>query len=257
MSRNHKKTKEQLNNNKPKKVSINEIVNTFNSAIGILLSIIAIILASNANSFSKDMSPLTYSYEFVNRDPFNISTNPNSNVSYNVSDIVITIENNPGKISDAYIAYVDSDKDGENFIDIRHCEQGSDIGILFKEYFILKYKYIVKSSDTELSIGFNDFREEKYGHFFIVFKSYSGNYYYNMIHYVINDEAEYDESTCLYLVNTKTDFINMTDIYSLDKMAKICDDINNKKYIQKPIELNDYINQLENDYKLLKSKLEG
>ncbi len=78
-----------------------------------------------------------------------------------------------------------------------------------------------------------------------------------MIHYVINDEAEYDESTGLYLINTKTDFINMTDIYSLDKMGKICDDINNKKYIQKPIELNEYINQLENDYKFLKSKLEG
>lgn len=231
--------------------------NLFISIGSLLFAIFAIILSYNANSFSKETSPLTYSYEFVKNDALNLYPSIDSDVYYNISDIVIDINNNPGKISKAYIAQVGSDENGNDFADIRCCERDSDTVIVFDDNFALKYRYVDKSRTAKLSIGFNDFNKDKYGHFFIIFKSYSGDYYYNIVHYITDDERYYDETTGFYFVDTNTNFLDISDIYNRNEIALLCDDINHKDYVTHEINMDEYTNQLENEYKLLKDKLEG
>lgn len=241
-------------NKKHKKSSIiSTVISILLSLIGLGCSIAAIILSQNANDFAKDISPLTYSFEVKENIAQNIVPSETADISFNVSNIKINIDNEPGKISNIYIAYV-YDNDA---VDIRSCEPGIDKAIVFDKSFMLKYNYDIQSKTTIFSTGFSRLDKEKFGYFFIILKSYSGDYYYNIIHYITDDETYLDEESKLYFVDTKTNGLKISEIYDQEEMKSLCNDINNKKYIEKPIELNEYINQLENDYKFLKSKLEG
>lgn len=226
------------------------------SISSLFFSIIALILSYNANSFSKDMSPLNYSYEFIKNDSTNVVPSIKSDVMYNISDIVININNNPGKISNVYIAYVNIDADGEHFVDIRCCKEDIDEGLVINNNLVLKYKYIVERQNAKLSVGFNEFNKKNYGHFFIILKSYSGDYYYNVVHYINDDEPYYSENTGLYFLDTKTDFFNIKEIYDRNKITLLCNEINSKKYINSRIYADEYTNQFENEYKIIKEKIE-
>ena len=244
--------------NKPQKSSFWEIINSIIGTIGIIGSIIALIISLSANSFTKTVSPLTYSFDVSNKNSTNIMPAlENNDVIYNISDIVINIDNEPGSISNLYIARLYTSETNKQVIDIRQCEEGNDVGVVFDTNFILKYNYEVNNRSAKFSTGFNSLGNEKYGYFFIILKSYSGNYYYNIVHYIINDTPQIDEETGLNLINTQTELLKITDIYDRDKIKSICTEINSKNYITSKIDIDDYIIKLENDYKLLKDKLEG
>lgn len=131
-------------------------INLFTSVVSLVVAIVALFLSCDANSFSRNLSPLTYSFEFKEDKAANITMPSNPDMLYNISDIVIKINNNPGKISNAYIATVCNEEES-SFVDIRNCVQDSDNLIQFNEHFLLKYRYVVGNKMAKLSIGFNDF----------------------------------------------------------------------------------------------------
>lgn len=246
----------QISQGKKSKATLQKIKNFFNrdnlniftSVVSLLLAIVAIFLSYDANSFSKNLSPLTYSYDISKSVAVNISKDSTADTSYNISDIIIDLNDNPGKIAEIYIADVSN-----NTIDIHNCQYKVPEIFVLSNNLIVKFEYRKK----EIKIGFNKFEKLKSGYFFLILKSFSGEYYYNILHYITDDKSEYDEENKLYFTNTKIDFWKILNIYDQNEMKRICDEINSKSYTIDKLNYRQYLLQIESDFKMLKEKIES
>lgn len=251
INRNNKLIDPATNNKiKEKKMNAKNILNCFN----ILISLTALIVSITAYSFSKSISPLTYTFDNEITEIVNISQDELSDVNYSISDISITINKGRGNIDEIYIAHI---LDGK--LDLFRCKYGDFEGAVLNEEFMFKYRIDKNISNWKFDMTFNQLTSKKTGYFFIVFKAYSGNYYYNLIHYIMDDEKSFNEEAGLYFINTKTKFLKLQDIYNQYEIKTLCDEINSKKYNQnnKQIDYNSYQLEIENDYKILKEKVES
>ncbi len=238
--------------NKSVKSSPWEIINSIIGIVGILGSMIALIFSIQSYSFTKDISPLSYSFDVSSKIVSFVSPDKNADISYNVSDIIIELDNQPGEISEIYISNIFNED-----IDIHNCEYNDIKTLVLNDDLMLRYKCVKNAKKTTLNIGFSKFEKLTSGYFFIVFKSYSGDYYYNIVHYITSDDTKFDKETNLYNVDCNIDFYKMSDIYDRNKLTELCININKKDYTDTPIDIKEYTSQIEKDYNLLKSKLEG
>lgn len=221
----------------------------FKAIVSFLLSLITIILSLSAYDFSKKISPFTYSYSVEENITFNISNSVSSNANYNITPLKVNIKNATGDIDNISIAYL---KDG--ILDIQSGEYKKEATFNFEKGLAVRLTYSGEFKNTKLEIRFNDFFTDCNGYFFIIFKSYSGDYYYNVLHYIKEDEKHYDESTGLYFIDVNTRFFRIQDIYNRSLMNELCTIINENS--DSEIKVDDYIAKIEQDYNLIKSKIE-
>lgn len=218
------------------------------SILSILLSVTALVISIMAYNRSRQIEPFTYEFSVENENTLNASVTEDS-VDYNITPLNIHIENGTGDIDEIIIAYV---KDG--IIDIKSNTFKSDFACNFEKGLIVYLKYSGSGDDIDISMGFNDLNSDCSGYFFVIFKSYEGEYYYNIVHHVKEKSYQYDKTSKLYWINVDTRFFRNYDIYDRSLMSELCTIINENSGSE--INLDDYIAQIEQDYNLIKSKIE-
>ncbi len=237
------------NNKTSKREKIIKILKVLISFLNIGMSIIALLLSGISYSFTKSISPLTYYCEESSKTIANAAADENAEVTYNISSMDITINNSPGSVADIFLADVTDEK-----VDI-YCIQKKDLdGITLNDHLMLLCKYTKSVSKVELRINFSSPPALRSGYFFVIFKSYSGDYYYNIIHYIAEDTSYM--SGPLRIVDVNTEFLKIHSIYSRGEIQLLCDEINQKNYTKNQVDVDSYTQQIENDYQKIKSKLE-
>mgnify|MGYP005754649565 FL=1 len=217
--------------------------------LSVLLSIIALITSCIAFNRSRQIEPFTYELSVNNENTLSASITENSPVDYNITPLKIHIKNGTGDINEIIVAYV---RDG--VIDIKSNPFRSNFGCDFEKGLIAYFNYSGNKNNVDINVGFNDLNSDCKGYFFVIFKSYEGEYYYNIIHYVKERTSQYDEDSELYWTNVDTRFFRIYDIYNRYLIADLCSVINENS--DSNILVDDYSAQLEQDYNLIKSKIE-
>lgn len=244
------KNKNNSNNKTNKREKITKFLKVSNDWISIITSIVALIVSGISYSFTKSISPLTYFCEENSKTIANTAADESAEVTYNISSMDITINNFPGAVAEIYLADVANEK-----VDIYCIQKKDSDGIILNDQLMLFCRYTKSISKVTLSINFSNPPALKSGYFFVIFKSYSGNYYYNIIHYIAADTSYMSDS--LRIVEVDTEFLKMQNIYSRGEIQLLCDEINQKNYTKNQVDVDSYTQQIENDYQKIKSKLEN
>lgn len=239
-----------LKNKTSRREKITKFLKDSSNWLSIITSIVALFVSGISYSFTKSISPLTYFCEESSKTIANTAADENAEVTYNISSMDITINNSPGAVAEIYLADVTNEK-----VDI-YCIQKKDLdGIILNDQLMLLCRYTKSLSKVKLRINFSSPPALRSGYFFVIFKSYSGNYYYNIIHYIAEDTSYM--SGPLRIVEVDTDFLKMQNIYSRGEIQVLCDEINQKNYTKNQVDVDSYTQQIENDYQKIKSKLEN
>lgn len=217
--------------------------------LSILLSVTALIISCIAFNHSRQIEPFTYEFSVENEDTLNVSVTEDASVDYNITPLNLHIENGTGDIDEILIAYV---KDG--VIDIKSNTFRNDFECNFEKGLMVYFRYSGSGDNIDIKVGFNDLNSDCSGYFFVIFKSYDGEYYYNIVHHIKEKSYQYDDNSKLYWINVDTRFFRNYDIYDRSLMNELCTIINENS--DSKINLDDYIDQIEQDYYLIKSKIE-
>lgn len=232
------------------KIKIKKILKCFGNAISIITSIIALILSGISYAFTKNISPLIYTYTVSEDVMVQVSSIKAESVQYNLSDVAIDINNRHGEVAEVFIASVI-----ENKIDIYNC-LNDELKITTLNGTMFKYTRSKSISQTHLRIGFSQISALESGYFFIIFKSYSGQYYYNLLHYIANDTSNSIDANGIVLSEVNITFHEIHEIYNRNSIQNLCDSINTKTYTKNQIGVDDYTKKIEEDYQAIKSKIE-
>lgn len=237
-----------------KKKTFNDITESagfkfFNSFFSILISFVALIISCIACCHSEKVEPFTYEFSVENENTLSASITENSPVDYNITPLNIHIQNGTGDIDEIIVAFV-----RDRVIDIKSNPFRNDFECNFEKGLMAYFKYSGSGDNIDINVGFNDLNSNRNGYFFVIFKSYEGEYYYNIIHYVKEQTSQYDEDSKLYWTNVDTRFFRIYDIYNRGLISDLCSVINENS--DSNILVDDYINQLEQDYNLIRSKIE-
>ncbi len=239
------KTNESPQDNKKKSKKIRAI-----DVISFIVSGIALVVSFRSLYFARQTSPLIYSCPAAESVMGQVSSGKDTDVNYNLTSADIVIENYPGKIAEVYIASIWNDK-----VDIYNCERENQRITLINDL-MLKYEREDGICNTKLSVGFAGESTGDFGYFFLIFKSYAGEYYYNVVHYIKDNTSTIESDGVLY-TSVNTFFLKMQDVYNRNIMQMLCDEIKRQNYAEdQQFDVDSYTKQIENDYQIIKSKFE-
>ncbi len=216
-----------------------------------ILSCIAITISFSSYYYSQKVSPLTYTLPTESIKTEYIANKKTPNVFYNIEQKNIEIIKDTGEISQIYFASVNN-----GTVEIQGCNYKDEHAIFsFENGLNILYYF-----DHNANIGFNWFDSAnescyKTNYFYVIIKSYSGDYYYNFISfYIDSDTKDNNDGTTTIIVNSK--ICKIEDLYNSQIINNLTEKINLEKYMDNKITSSTYRTNIEKDYFLIKEKLQ-